>query len=143
MLNYTPNWNRQSTSTGYKVVHCPDHPRAWKTGYVYVHIIVAEEKIGRLLKDGEVVHHKDENKFNNNPENLEVLTKFQHSKLHHAVGLTLVHLVCKTCNKSFKRRKGNEPTIKKYKNAFCGRKCFWKSLERGRQFDSGRNHRRL
>lgn len=37
-----------------------------------VHRWVAENKIGRALKDGEVVHHKDRNKANNSPSNLHV-----------------------------------------------------------------------
>jgi len=32
--------------------------------------------------EGMDVHHEDENKFNNNPTNLEVMTKSDHSKLH-------------------------------------------------------------
>lgn len=36
------------------------------------HRIVAERILGRPLKPGEVVHHIDRNKRNNNPENLMV-----------------------------------------------------------------------
>ena len=38
--------------------------------------------IGRLLKDDEVVHHIDRDKKNNNPSNLLILTKKEHSRLH-------------------------------------------------------------
>ena len=79
---YSPDWSRLSTSTGYRVVYCPDHPRAWSTGYVYVHQVVAEMKMGRLLEDGEVCHHKDEDKFNNSPENIEVTTRPKHAQEH-------------------------------------------------------------
>lgn len=49
---------------------------------VHQHRIVAEKKIGRPLKKGEIVHHIDENKHNNEPENLEVMTQSEHIKLH-------------------------------------------------------------
>ena len=39
----------------------------------HIHRQVAELKLGRKLKHGEIVHHKDEDRQNNSPENLEVL----------------------------------------------------------------------
>lgn len=48
----------------------------------HLHRIVAEEKIGRKLKPGEIVHHIDGDKKNNSPENLEVMTQSEHIKLH-------------------------------------------------------------
>ncbi len=47
------------------------------------HRVIAEEKIGRPLQPGEVVHHLDGNKKNNDPSNLVVLeSQSQHAKLH-------------------------------------------------------------
>ena len=49
------------------------------------HRIVAEEKIGRPLKPGEVVHHIDGNKQNNKPENLMVFkNQSEHVRWHNA-----------------------------------------------------------
>lgn len=54
-----------------------------KTLGVHTHRIVAEQKLGRKLKPGEVVHHVDEDKRNNDPSNLEVLeSQAQHAALH-------------------------------------------------------------
>jgi hypothetical protein len=39
-----------------------------------VHRAVAAAAIGRLLKPREVVHHKDRNKLNNAPSNLQVFS---------------------------------------------------------------------
>lgn len=47
------------------------------------HRIVAEEKIGRKLKPGEVVHHIDGNKRNNSPDNLIVFSsQAEHAAFH-------------------------------------------------------------
>ena len=53
----------------------PDHPNATKHGYVLEHRVVMENYLGRLLTKGEVVHHLDGNKHNNQIENLELLDK--------------------------------------------------------------------
>ena len=37
---------------------------------------------GRFLRDDEVVHHINENKLDNTPENLLVLTQSEHIRLH-------------------------------------------------------------
>ena len=50
---------------------------------VHEHRLVAEEKLGRKLRMGEVVHHIDRNKRNNAPENLEVFkSQADHVKWH-------------------------------------------------------------
>ncbi len=41
--------------------------------YEYEHKIVAEKMLGRKLTDKEVVHHLDENRSNNSPDNLLIL----------------------------------------------------------------------
>lgn len=46
------------------------------------HRAVAEKMLGRKLFKGEIVHHKDGNKHNNSPENLEIMTQSQHIKEH-------------------------------------------------------------
>lgn len=54
-----------------------------KTYGRHTHRIVAEEKLGRPLKPGEVVHHIDGNKRNNNPENLMVFaSQKEHAEWH-------------------------------------------------------------
>lgn len=68
---------------GYWCVKAEDHPRAYERGYYYEHILVAEDKIGRILDTSiETVHHKDGNKTNNHPDNLEVITRQEHGKHH-------------------------------------------------------------
>ena len=71
---------------GYVVVYLPDHPKAmtsnnWK-GYVYEHIVIAEEDYGREIIEGEEVHHLDLDRGNNSPNNLVILSKKSHGKIH-------------------------------------------------------------
>ena len=43
-----------------------------KTGFVFKHRLVMQEKLGRKLHKHETVHHKDGNRLNNHPDNLEL-----------------------------------------------------------------------
>lgn len=68
-----PNWGGRSvTGDGYVMVLNRNHPRANAKGYVYEHIVVMEQKIGRRLRRGEVIHHIDGNQSNNDPDNLRL-----------------------------------------------------------------------
>lgn len=54
-----------------------------KTYGRHTHRIVAEQMLGRPLKKGEVVHHIDGNKRNNDPSNLMVFkTQADHARWH-------------------------------------------------------------
>ena len=47
------------------------------------HRFVAEEKIGRPLRSGEIAHHKNGNKHDNQRENIEVLlSQSEHARVH-------------------------------------------------------------
>lgn len=50
--------------------------------YVQEHRLVIESLIGRKLKDDELGHHVDEDRSNNIPENLELMTLSWHMKFH-------------------------------------------------------------
>lgn len=70
---------------GYILIHCKGHPNARKhTHYVFEHRLVMEEVLGRILLPTEVVHHKDGNKQNNDPLNLQL---FQSNGEHLEVDL--------------------------------------------------------
>ena len=48
------------------------------------HRVIAEQKIGRKLKPGEVVHHIDGDKLNNDPKNLMVFSSQKQHIMWHA-----------------------------------------------------------
>lgn len=66
---------------GYVRVYCPMHPHANTWGYVYEHRLIMEGILGRVLSQGEHVHHKNGKRWDNRPENLEVLTASEHCRL--------------------------------------------------------------
>lgn len=72
-----PAWagGRRQRSDGYIEVWTP-------TGVRLEHQVVIEQQIGRPLAKGEVVHHIDENKSNNDPANLKLTTQSEHIREH-------------------------------------------------------------
>lgn len=60
---------------GYVLIRQPGHPRATRQGYVFEHIVVMEQLLGRFLVDGENVHHRNGVRDDNRPENLELWTR--------------------------------------------------------------------
>lgn len=71
-------------SFGYILEYNPLHPRRNAYGYVRQHRLVMERMIGRFLLDDEVVHHEDEDRSNNAPENLKLFSsQADHMRYHH------------------------------------------------------------
>lgn len=69
------------TLRGYVILYLPDHPMSNKQGYLLEHRKVMADVLGRMLLPSEVVHHKNEVKDDNRPENLEVLLKREHDRI--------------------------------------------------------------
>lgn len=103
----------------------PPHPKANAKGLYPLHRVIAENKLGRLLKPNEVVHHIDEDKSNNDEANLAVMTVSAHTQLHKPKS-EQIRCICPVCGASFKlephryrlrkkRRGENEPC--------CSRAC--------------------
>ncbi len=73
--------NRKVNSAGYIRIYSPKNPMADMNGEVYEHRLVMSQTLGRPLKKWEHVHHKDTNRANNSPENLELVSTQQNQSL--------------------------------------------------------------
>ena len=121
-------WNiRKIVKKGdYLYAVVPEHPKATKNGYVLHHRVVMENHIQRLLDKDEVVHHKDENKKNNDITNLEIKNFITHIKEHQTHrGRETCELVCPECESDFLRPKNKTHLVKpsKLNCTFCSPKC--------------------
>jgi hypothetical protein len=69
-------------NTGYILAYAPLHPFANSCGYVMLHRLLVERKIGRYLSQDEVVHHKNKIRNDNRLENLVVMDRSAHMSMH-------------------------------------------------------------
>lgn len=115
---------------GYKHLIYPHHPEAGSKGRVLLHRVLLEWKIGRYLNEDEVAHHIDEDNTNNDPANLEVKTRSNHSREHRLgkMHAEVLDLICYGCGISFTRYKSQA----KSKTQFCTRSCAAHTFGRGR-----------
>lgn len=87
---------------GYKYCRTnPPHPRANSKGLYPLHRVLVENRLGRLLAPGEVVHHDDEDKANDGEQNLLLKTRSEHARLH-ARTVAPIACVCAVCAAPFK-----------------------------------------
>jgi len=80
-----PSWHGGKIKDVHGYIHIlmPTHPSANSMGYVRESRLVMEEKLGRLLKGSEQVHHINGVKDDNRLDNLSLMrNNGQHMKLH-------------------------------------------------------------
>lgn len=101
-----------------------NHPRADARGRVFEHILVAEKILGRCLPNNAVVHHINERKDDNRPENLIICQDGAYHKLIHARtrivnrgGDPNTHKICCKCK------------YLKLKNEFCKHRSTWDNFQ--------------
>lgn len=67
---------------GYMLAYAPHHPNAHADGYVMLHTVLIERQIGRYLEPDEVVHHINHKRSDNRIENLLLMNKKEHMRMH-------------------------------------------------------------
>ena len=70
------------TPEGYIQVYNPEHPFCNNRGYVREHRLVMEAHLKRYLTPKEIVHHINGIRDDNRIENLELMSKGEHSSYH-------------------------------------------------------------
>lgn len=91
------------------------------------HRYVMEQVLGRQLRPDEQVHHKNHDRLDNRPENLEVVTSAEHG-LRHTIHAT--SKACVVCGATFTPHK-----TKRVRAQTCGPACksvllSWRNAER-------------
>jgi hypothetical protein len=121
---------RVLASNGYVLVRVgKGHHLSDVRGYAYEHRVVAETKVGRHLRRGEQVHHKNGNKADNRPENIEVLESYAHHQVKH-----------RSLARRFKLRLPGESNPMIYCGCGCGSQfALYDANGRPRRFISGHN----
>ena len=82
--------------------------------------------LGRMLTENEVVHHKDHNKKNNSIDNLELMERISHVRMHSREhGRKIIKLKCPWCGREFTQYKNNTHLQKpsKYNCTCCSPTC--------------------
>lgn len=106
---------------GYVIRYLPQNDRRYESAnWQFEHRLVMEAVLGRRLKRSEVVHHLDENKKNNKPGNLELLTRSEHGKLHAPLLGKIEN--CPICGKKFYLSRANEKRGRRTCSNVCGAK---------------------
>lgn len=67
---------------GYVSIYYPDYPSSTKEGRVLEHVYVMEQAIGRRLRPEECVHHINHIRTDNRLENLQLMTRSEHARMH-------------------------------------------------------------
>jgi len=82
----SPAWRGGVTKNGgYVFIYWPGHHRAmYAINYVKRADLVMEEILGRDLEPGEIVHHINGIRNDDRLENLQVVTRSEHTRLHSA-----------------------------------------------------------
>ena len=128
-LNASWKTDKRITNNGYLKIYKPEHPLSDRDGRILEHRYLAEKYLAKpedliyfngkyILNPNLDVHHKDKNKLNNDLNNLQILTRNDHMKLHGEFKHRKFIIInkCKECGKDF-------ITTKSRNAKYCSQEC--------------------
>lgn len=112
----------------YCITKVPDDfpGKRYRGVYVYEHIFVWWQNTKIVPPPGYIIHHKNGQKHDNRFENLEMVFKITHLKMHNAHNRAeTILLVCDGCNKPFSLLKHRYKHRRKVGliYSYCSNKC--------------------
>ena len=106
-----------------------------KGSWLWVHRKVAEIVTGKPIPSGHEVHHINREKLDNEPDNLEVLTKEEHRETHKNERKNKIDRIN---NKLKPQKQRNKSSRKKSKNVEKNMDCIIKNLEKIKRSETNR-----
>ncbi len=104
---------------------------------VLQHREIMEQMLGRKLLSTELVHHEDEDKRNNDPQNLLIKSRAGHIN-HHRRSIEYTIITCIECGskKKIRARRDRARVKKCQQGPFCSKSCVGK-WSRRKQIENG------
>jgi hypothetical protein len=130
---------RPMRNGAYELIDAPQqYPgRLYRGKYAYEHRVVWWKETGEIPGKDEVVHHKNGDKRDNTFENLELLSREEHKKLHgERRKANMVSMMCPVCNKEFIKARRKTHLVKPNGATFCSRSCAATASNKDRKFET-------
>jgi hypothetical protein len=125
-MENSPFWKggRHKDHHGYWWVFKPEHPYCKSNGYVLEHRLVYEQYHKCCLLSWSEIHHLNQHRDDNRIENLELMNKSRHIKLHKTQDFS--NRKCLICNTNVSRRSTGTNNWYRYKLGHICKKCYMK-----------------
>jgi hypothetical protein len=120
------NWDDGYLRANKIAVYRPDYPRSNKEGYTTRAHAVWWIETGLVVPDGFVLHHINRNGSDDRIENLQLMTRVEHLRLHkNTESESPIHFICKWCGEDF---------YSKHKaSKYCCKTCMWRAVNHNRK----------